>query len=194
MDYVKTGALIRRRRKAKGLTQRELAELIGVGDKAVSKWERGLGFPDVGLLSELSRVLGAELESLLTGQTEENDPIGGNMKKLKIYVCPKCGNLMTASCEAAVSCCGEKLRPTEPRRAEPEEELTVETVENDYYITSGHEMTKEHYITFVALLTGDTVFLRKLYPEWDMQTRIPRFAHGRLLWYCTRHGLMYKNI
>ena len=50
-------------------------------------------------------------------------------------------------------------------------------------------MTKEHYVSFVALLTGDTLFLRRLYPEWDLQTRIPAFGHGILLWYCTKHGL-----
>ncbi|MDY3711900.1 MAG: hypothetical protein SO044_05755 [Agathobaculum sp.] len=56
-------------------------------------------------------------------------------------------------------------------------------------------MTKAHHIAFVALLTGDTLLLRRLYPEWDMQTRLPAFArHGMLLWYCTQHGLFYQPL
>ncbi len=55
-------------------------------------------------------------------------------------------------------------------------------------------MTRDHFISFVALLTGDTVLFRKLYPEWDFQVRLPRIAHGRLLWYCSRHGLFWQEV
>lgn len=55
-------------------------------------------------------------------------------------------------------------------------------------------MTREHYISFVALISDDTIMLRKQYPEWDLQVRIPVFAHGRLVWYCTRHGLFYQDV
>ena len=51
-----------------------------------------------------------------------------------------------------------------------------------------------HYITFVALLTGDSLMLRKLYPEWNLQTRIPRFGHGMLVWNCSRHGLFWQAL
>ena len=54
-------------------------------------------------------------------------------------------------------------------------------------------MEKEHYLTFLALLRGDTLLLRRLYPEWELQARLPA-VHGRLLWYCTRHGLFYQDI
>ena len=74
------------------------------------------------------------------------------------------------------------------------EKLNVEIIENDYFISSSHEMTRKHYITFVALVTSDTVFLKKQYPEWDLQIRIPRFARGRLLWHCSEHGLFYQEI
>ena len=70
----------------------------------------------------------------------------------------------------------------------------IEQIEQDYFITSDHEMTKDHYLSFTALLTGDTLFLRRQYPEWDFQTRIPRFGHGLLLWYCTRHGLFWQEV
>ena len=144
MDQIKTGGLIRALRTQKGLTQKALAEVVGVGDKAVSKWERGQGCPDVSLLPELSRVLGVGLEALLSGQLDANDQERGNMKKLNF--------------------------------------------------SSPHPMDKDHYVSFVALLTGDTLFLRRLYPEWDLQTRIPAFGHGVLLWHCTRHGLFRQII
>ena len=193
MDHEKTGALIRKLRTEKGLTQRALAERLHVSDKAVSKWERGAGCPDISLLPALAEELGASLESLLDGQTDAAEQQGGNMKKTLFYVCPDCGNLLTAAAETTISCCGKRLTACTPRKAAPDERLTVEPMDNDYCISSAHEMTKDHYIAFVALLTGDTLLLRRLYPEWDMQTRPPAFArHGTLLWYCTQHGLQYQ--
>ena len=192
MDAGKIGKLIYELRKEKHMTQRALAERLLVSDKAVSKWERGLGCPDLSLLPGLSAVLEVDLEKLLAGELGENDIIGGNMKKTKFYICPSCGNVVTAMADTAVSCCGKKLQAVEPRKAEGDEKLKVEVIENEYFITADHPMTREHYITFVALLTGDTLVLRKQYPEWDLQTRIPTLAHGRLLWYCSRHGLFYQ--
>ena len=192
MDQIKTGTLIRTLRTQKGLTQKALAEAVGVGDKAVSKWERGLGCPDVSLLPQLSRVLGIGLEALLSGALDANDQERGNMKKLNFYVCPDCGNLIIAAVESGVSCCGRTLLPLEPQK--PEEPLSVEKIDDSWFISSPHPMTKEHYVSFAALLTGDTLFLRRLYPEWDLQTRIPAFGHGILLWYCTQHGLFRQLI
>lgn len=192
MDQSKTGGLIRALRTQKGLTQKELAEAVGVGNRAVSKWERGLGCPDVSLLPELSRVLGVGLEALLSGQLDANDPERGNMKKMRFYVCPDCGNFIAAAAEAGVSCCGRTLLPLEPQK--PEEPLTVEKIDDQWFVSSPHPLTKGHYVSFVALLTGDTLLLRRLYPEWDLQTRIPAFGHGILLWYCTQHGLFRQII
>ena len=194
MDQVKTGGLIRALRTQKGLNQKALAEAIGVGDKAVSKWERGLGCPDVSLLPEISRVLGVGLETLLSGSLDANDQERGNMKKLNFYVCPDCGNLITAATEVGVSCCGRTLLPLEPQKAEGADKLSVEKLDDSWFISSPHPMSKEHFISFAALLTGDSVMIRRLYPEWDLQIRIPCFGHGILLWYCTQHGLFQQLI
>ena len=194
MDYEKIGALIRRLRTRQGLTQRQLAERLEVSDKAVSKWERGQGCPDVSLLPRLAQTLGVELEGLLAGELSERDQTGGTMNNLNFDVCPTCGNLVTSADEAAVSCCGQKLSPLEAVKAPEAERLTVELIENDYFITSSHPMTKEHYVSFVALVTGDTLILKRLYPEWDLQTRLPRIGHGKLYWYCVQHGLFYQLV
>ena len=116
------------------------------------------------------------------------------MKNLNFYICPNCGNVVTAMAEAAVSCCGKKLPALTPQKAPEGERLQVERIEEDYFISTDHPMEKGHYISFVALLTGDSILLRKQYPEWDLQLRLPAFAHGKLLWYCTQHGLFYQNI
>ena len=193
MDPIKTGELLRALRMELGMTQQQLAQRLHVGDKAVSKWERGAGCPDISLLPSLAEALGIGLDSLMTGELDTNAHTGGNMKRTKFYVCPDCGNLVTASAEAALSCCGRPLAALEPQKADEAHRLTVELVENELFITSGHVMEKEHYIAFLALLRGDSLQLRRLYPEWDMQARLPA-VHGRLLWYCTRYGLFYQDI
>lgn len=60
MDCKKSGALIRRLRLGKDMTQSALADRLGVSVQAVSKWERGLGYPDVSLINDLSSILGVD--------------------------------------------------------------------------------------------------------------------------------------
>ena len=194
MDHTKIGKLIYTLRKEKGLTQLQLAKAMHISDKTVSKWERGLGCPDISLLCELSKILNVDLSELLRGQLTSNDILGGSMKRIKFYVCPNCGNILTALSDTAISCCGKKLLPLELKKANAADRLSVEIIENEFFISANHEMTKEHYISFVALITDDALILRKQYPEWDLQARIPFFAHGQLVWYCTRHGLFCQSI
>ena len=193
MDCQKVGSLIRRLRLEGELTQLQLGELLGVSDKAVSKWERGLGCPDLSLISKLARIFHVDTESLLAGELNQNLLLGVNMKKLIFYVCPECGNIVTAMATTSATCCGRKLQEMEAIKASPEENLQVDLIENEFFISSTHEMTKQHYISFVALVTGDTLMVKKLYPEWNLQARIPQFGHGKLVWYCT-NGLFYQLI
>lgn len=194
MDQAKTGSIIQSLRRDLGLTQKELADMVGISDKAVSKWERGMGMPDLSLLPKLSEILKVDMESLISGNLEENQSQGGNMKKLKFYVCSECGNVITSTEDTSVSCCGKRLAELEIKKADDDHKLDVEIIENEYYITSEHEMKKEHYIDFVALVSGDTLILKKQYPEWDLQSRIPKIAHGKLIWHCNKHGLFYQLI
>ena len=120
------GEYIAQRRRALGMTQRQFAEKLYVTDSAVSKWERGLGSPDVSLLAGLSEALGAGIESLLCGELAPNEDTGGNMKKLRFYVCPACGAVLTSTGQATVSCCGKRLKPLAMAQAGPGQQLTVE--------------------------------------------------------------------
>ena len=111
------------------------------------------------------------------------------MKQTRFFLCPQCGNLITASGSAALACCGRTLTPLEPKRPDPDHQLTIEQVENEWYLTSPHPMTKDHHLSFAALVTSERVILVRRWPEWDFQVRLPRGEHGLLYWHCTQHGL-----
>lgn len=194
MDQIKTGSLIRSLRLRQGMTQLALAERLGVSGKAVSKWECGGGAPDIALLPALAEVLGVSARALLRGELEENDKTNGDLKKLLFYRCPGCGNLLFSTDGAEVHCCGQTLAPLAPREPDEGHALRVEISDSEWFLTSPHEMRREHHISFVAFLTRDTLLVKKLYPEWDMQARLPFYAHGTLLWYCTEHGLFTQEI
>ena len=68
MDQVKIGKFISDERKAKGYTQKQLSELLGISDKTISKWERGNGFPEASLLLPLCNELEITVNELLTGE------------------------------------------------------------------------------------------------------------------------------
>ena len=194
MDQIKTGALIRRFRTELGLTQKQLAERVGVSDKAVSKWECGSGCPDVSLLTSLADVFGTDIHVLLTGEIDKNESEKGDMKKLRFYVCRDCGNIITSASDAAVTCCGNKLSALEPKKADEAQQLKVEDTGGEWYITSDHEMTKEHHISFVSYLNDSTMMMFRQYPEWGIDIHIPMYRSGRLVWYCTECGLLYQEI
>ena len=190
MDNEKTGRLIRDLRTEKGLTQVQLAGLINVSDKAVSKWERGLGCPDVSLLGTLSEVLEVNIDKLLEGELGENSE-AVTMNKIKFYVCEKCGSVFTSLGGGELSCCGKKLAPLTMKDADEGHALKLEEVEDEWFVTCPHEMTKGHYISFIAFVSYDRVTLVKTYPEQDLAVRFPRSGAGYFCYYCTNDGF-YK--
>lgn len=192
MDYKKTGALIRALRLEKGMTQQELAEQLHVSARAVSKWETGGGFADVASVEALANALNIGVGELLRGEREENDIVGGNMKRTSYFVCPTCGNITLCTGNAAVTCCGRPLEALTARKAEESEKLHTEIVEDEWFITSDHPMTKDCYVSFLAFATGEKIELIKTYPEWDLHVRIPKRGRGMLLWHSTRDGLLYQ--
>lgn len=89
MDNIKTGALVRELRKEKNMTQKELAGLLHVTDRAVSKWERGLCAPDISLLEPLAAALGVTVMELISGERlkreEYTDEIDLAVKNIITY-------------------------------------------------------------------------------------------------------------
>ena len=116
------------------------------------------------------------------------------MRNLSFYVCPQCGNLITATGTPNLSCCGRTLLPLTAQKPDEEHRLCVEPVEDEWFLTSDHPMEKSHYLSFAALVTGEQATIVKRWPEWDFQLRLPRRGHGLLYWYCTKHGLFRQVI
>ena len=73
MDQNKSGKFIAKLRKEKNMTQEQLAEKMGVSINAVSKWERGLSFPDVSLYKKLCKELGINIEELINGEKDTSE-------------------------------------------------------------------------------------------------------------------------
>lgn len=192
MDCSKVGKLIFSLRKEKGLTQKELAEAMNISNKTVSKWERGLGCPDVSLLPALSALLDVKAEKLLQGELAASAKESGNMRNIHFYLCPICGSIETGLGNSEVFCCGRKLTPLAPKESDASHKLTVEESDGELFLTVPHEMTKEHYLTFIAFVGSERLFLVKLYPEQNAQVRIPLFRRGVFYVGCSRHGL-YKS-
>ncbi len=103
MNRYVTGTMIKRLRENRGITQRRLAEKLSVSDKAVSKWETGRGYPDISLLTPLSAALGVSVIELLAGEDVTNRNRAFDMRRLKFYVCPICGNVVQSAGAAVVS-------------------------------------------------------------------------------------------
>ena len=194
MNTYVTCQTIRELREKRNMTQAELAELIGVSSKTVSKWETAKGLPDISLLQPLAQALGISVIELLNGQQIANQNTSGNMLRCKFYVCPLCGNVIHATGSTLVSCCGITLPPLEAEEPDEDHGVTVEHVEDEHFITVAHPMTKEHYISFIASVTSDRLQMVKLYPEGNAETRLQLRGRGYLYWYCNQHGLFRKKI
>ncbi len=151
---------------------------------------------------------------LLTGDYVTNRNISANMLRSRFYVCPVCGNIIHTTGEAVVSCCGitlpvleaeeenrEKNSDTKeesplchPTPEDPSHLIHIERVEDEYFVTVSHEMTREHYISFLAYVTSDQFQMIRLYPEGNAETRFLLRGHGYLYAFCNRHGLFRQKV
>ena len=193
MNTYVTSTTIKQLREQRNLTQSELAVLIGVSSKTISKWETAKGLPDVSLLQPLAQALNISLIELMNGEHITNKNISANMLRCKFHVCPVCGNIIQSTGNSVISCCGITLPPLEAEEADLDHAVHIQQVEDEHFITIEHPMTKEHYISFVAFVTSDRVQFVKLYPEGNAETRLQLRGFGMLYWYCNHHGLFKMN-
>jgi len=192
-QYV-AGNMIKYLREKKGYTQKQLAELLNVGDKAVSKWETQKGLPDISLLEPLAKTLGISIAELLSGEYVINKNRSGNMLRTNFYVCSVCGNVIHAIGEGLFSCCGITLPTQEAEEQDKAHFFCLEQVEHEYYVIMQHPMTKTHYISFFAYITPDRVQIVKLYPEQNPEARFFIYGKGILYAYCNKHGLFKTKV
>ena len=194
MDRYVTGGMIRALREKRKMTQEELASKIFVSGKAVSKWETGQGFPDIALIEPLAQALGISVIELLSGENVQNGNRSANMLKTSFYVCPVCGNVIHAAGEAVISCCGITLPALQVEEPDGEHRINISQVEDEYFVTAEHPMTREHYISFFAAVSDSSVELVKLYQEWNAQARFRRSGVKWIYAYCNRHGLYRTDV
>ena len=114
MDLIKIGKYIAGKRRSLGMTQKQLAEKLGMSDKSVSKWERGVCLPDVSVYKELCSILGISLNEFLAGEDidQENmiqksetniiEVIRDNINKQKCLKVMKCILLVIAICAVSI--------------------------------------------------------------------------------------------
>lgn len=194
MNTYVTGSTIKKLREARGMTQAQLAERIGVSDKAVSKWETAKGLPDISLLQPLAAALGVSVIELMNGEPIVNRNVSSNLVRSRLYVCPICGNVLHSTGDAVISCCGVTLPALEAEEPDEAHTLTVERVEDEQFLTVHHPMTKDHYISFLAYASADRFQLVKLYPEGEAQTRMQLRGRGTVYFFCNRHGLFRQKV
>ena len=187
-----TGSMIKNLREQKKLTQAELAEKIFVTDKAISKWETGRGYPDISIVESLAKALDISVIELLSGKNVINTNRQSNMNRVQFYVCPVCGNIIQSTGEALISCCGITLPPLEAEESDKNHSVRIERIEDEFFVSIEHEMTKKHYISFIAAICSDGVEIQKLYPEQNAEARFKISGTKQILFYCNQHGL-YKN-
>ncbi len=189
MDPYVTGAMIRRLREGKGLTQAQLAQRLNVSDKAVSRWETGRGYPDIALLAPLAAALGVSVDALFAGRDAGNANRTFRFRRMKFFVCPICGNVVWGMEEANVSCCGLTLPPLAAEPEDPAHACRIERVEDEYRVVVAHAMEKTHYISFIAAVRDDGCEIKKLYPEWEAAAYFKTRGVREVYFYCNRHGL-----
>ena len=123
-----------------------------------------------------------------------NRNTSANMMRCKFYVCPICGNIIHALGDAAINCCGIALSALKAEEIDSAHEFLIENVEDEHFVHVNHDMTKTHYISFLAYITSDRLQMVKLYPEGNAETRLQLRGHGWLYLYCNQHGLMKQRV
>ncbi len=194
MNQYVTGAVIKELREKHKMTQLELADKLNVSDKTISKWETGKGYPDITLLEPIATVFGISVTELISGKAITNVNVSANMLRSKFYVCPVCGNILHSMGEAVIQCHGVQLLPCQAEEADEMHQISIERDADEFYVHIDHEMTKKHYITFIAALSGDRLQLTKLYPEGSAEARFKVNGVRKILYYCNRDGLFQMKV
>jgi len=194
MNQYVTGAVIKELRERNHLTQAELAERLCVSDKTISKWETAKGYPDISLLEPIAKVFGISITELISGNAVSNVNVSSNMLRSRFYVCPVCGNIIHCMGEAVIHCHGVLLTPSEAEETDENHKIFIERVEDEYYVQIEHDMTKKHYISFVAAFSADKIQMVKLYPEGNPEARFKMNGVKQIFFYCNRDGVFYINV
>ena len=194
MNQYVTGAVIKELREKYHFTKAELAKKLNVSDKTISKWETAKGYPDISLLEPIAKTFGISITELISGNAVNNVNVSANVMRSKFYVCPVCGNGIHSMGEAVIQCHGIILAPCQAEETDENHKIFIERVEDEYYVRIEHDMTKQHYISFIAALSSDKLQMVKLYPEGNPEARVKMNGVKKILFYCNRDGLFSISV
>ena len=194
MNQYVTGAVIKRLREEKNITQQQLADKLSVSAKTISKWETAKGYPDITLLESIANALSVSVTELISGNTIVNSNVSANMLRSHFYVCPVCGNIVHSMGETVIQCHGLQLQQEEAEETDEHHKIFVEQVEDEYYVQIEHDMTKQHYISFIAAVSADRIQMVKLYPQGNAEARFKMNGVKKIYLYCNRSGLFYLDV
>lgn len=138
IDRRELGHMIKELREKKGMTQLELASLLNLSDRTISKRETGRGYPDITFLERTAALFPLSVDELLSGAGVNNSNVSYNMLKASFYVCPVCGNTIVSTGEGSFSCHGITLEKPGKNAVEDEHSVSVEVVEDEYFISIPH--------------------------------------------------------
>ena len=96
--------------------------------------------------------------------------------------------------EAVIQCHGIILAPCQEEETDENHKIFIERVEDEYYVRIEHDMTKQHYISFIAALSVDKIQMIKLYPEGNAEARFKINGVKKIFFYCNRDGLFSMNV
>lgn len=194
MNQYITGAVIKRLREERNMTQLQLADCLAVSAKTVSKWETAKGYPDITLLEPLADALRVSVTELISGNTVTNSNVSANMLRSHFYVCPVCGNIIHSMGETVIQCHGLQLQPEESEETDENHKIFIEQVEDEYYAQIEHDMSKQHYISFIAAVSVDKIQMVKLYPQGNAEARFKMNGVKKIYFYCNRSGLFSLDL
>ena len=102
---------------------------------------------------------------------------------------PVCGNVIQSVGETVISCCGITLPALVPEVPDADHNIHIETIEDEYYVTVKHPMTKEHYISFLAAVSDQGVQFVKQYSQGNAEAYFKKSRVRYIYAYCNHHGL-----
>ena len=181
-------------RKTRGMSQEEMAVKLNVVRQTVSKWETAKGYPDITLLEPLADALRVSVTELISGNTVTNSNVSANMLRSHFYVCPVCGNIIHSIGETVIQCHGLQLQPEEAEETDENHKIFIEQVEDEYYVQIEHDMSKQHYISFIAAVSVDKIQMVKLYPQGNAEARFKMNGVKKIYFYCNRSGLFSLDL
>ena len=141
------------------------------------------------MLESIAKVFSISIAELISGNAVSNVNVSANVLRSKFYVCPLCGNVIHSMGEAVIQCHGIMLKPCQAEETDESHMVFIERMEDEYYIRVEHDMTKQHYISFVAGVSSDKIQMVKLYPEGNAEARIKINGVRKILFYCNKDGL-----